>query len=369
MPNSIISNHYKLKPYYFRVSFIIVFTILLFLRAYSQRGLKAEYYDGTNFERLETVRYVPNIDLSWNATPPVPGINPHECSIRWTGNLMTSKSGTYSFSAQVDDGIRVWIDNKMIINQWELNDMGVFEGKIHLESNQKYKLKVEYFNALLEGEVRLLWMMHKEELSWYERMFGEEKNFTVIAPEYFLPIPEPIKTSQDIAVKTNKKVSKKSTKKKAILTQNKKKTIIKKKENNTVSPQVKEVIKPAPPKPIVSAKEVEKYIPKNVQFIKGKTIVLESSYPELNSFVQFMLKYPHLKVEVEGHTDVVGDKALNLQLSKDRATTITNYLIDKGIDKLRIKSNGYGSTRPLFVPANGKSYPANRRVMFIVDGM
>ena len=348
---------------------ICVAIILCCSNAYSQQGLKAEYYDGTDFNRLETVKYVPNIDQSWNSTPPVAGINPHECSIRWTGKIKTAKSGIYTFSAQVDDGIRVWIDDKLIINQWGLNDLGIFKGTIDIVANQEYKLKVEYFNGLLEGEVRLLWMKHKEKLSLYERMFGEETNFKVIAPEYFLPPVEPVKVKKDVVVQTKKKVNKTSTKKKVILTQVKEKTVAKKPKQKTNSSKLKEAKKPEPQKPIVSAKEIEKYIPKNVQFTKGKTIVLESSYKELNSFIQFMLKYPHLKVEVEGHTDVVGDPELNLQLSKDRATTITNYLIEKGINRSRIKSNGYGSTRPLFVPAKGKSHPANRRVMFIIEGM
>ena len=354
---------------HFKLILVICFTtILICSNGYSQQGLKAEYYDGTDFNRLETVKYVPNIDQSWNSNPPVPNINPHECSIRWTGNLKTAKTGTYTFSAQVDDGIRVWIDNQLIINQWDLNDLGIFKGTIDLEAHQEYKLKVEYFNGLLEGEVRLLWMKHKEELSWYEQVFGEDIKFTVIAPENFLPPVEPIKIKKDDVAKTKKKVRKKSTKKKPIITQVKKKTITKKPKQKTTSPTLKEVKKPERPKPVVNAKEVEKYIPKNVQFEKGKTIVLESSYKELNSFIRFMLKYPHLKVKVEGHTDVVGDKELNLQLSKDRATTITDYLIKKDIDRLRIKSNGYGSSRPLFVPKKGKSHPANRRVMFIVEG-
>lgn len=357
-------NHFKLFP-------VICFSILLICgNTYAQQGLKAEYYDGTNFDRLETVKYVPNIDQSWNYEPPVSNINPHECSIRWTGNLKTAKSGTYTFSAQVDDGIRVWVNNKLIINQWGLNDLGVFEGTLDLVAHKEYKLKVEYFNALNEGEVRLLWRLHKEKLSWYERLFGENIEYAVIPPLNFLPPVEPVKKKEPVVLKTKKVEKKAPPKKKVVIPEAKKQTATKVPEKKVVEPKPVEVNKPKPTKPIVLAKEVEKYTPKNVQFKKGKTIILESSYQELNSFVRFMLKYPHLKVKVEGHTDVVGDPELNLQLSKDRATTISNYLIKKGIASKRITSDGYGSTQPLYIPVKkGKAYPANRRVVFIVEGM
>ena len=90
--------------------------------------LKAEYYDGTNFNKFVTAEYVSKIDQSWHHNPPVEGINPYKCSIRWTGKLKPGKSGVYSFSAQVDDGIRVWIDDRLIIDQWGLNDLGRFKG-------------------------------------------------------------------------------------------------------------------------------------------------------------------------------------------------------------------------------------------------
>ena len=100
-----------------------------------------------------------------------------------------------------------------------------------------------------------------------------------------------------------------------------------------ISPPIREVAKPNEVKPVVTVKEAEKYIPKNVQFEKGKTIILESSYEELNAFIDFMRRHPHLSVKVEGHTDVVGDTKMNLVLSQARAKKITEYLIEKGIAK------------------------------------
>ena len=348
-----------------RTLFFFSLILLFSTNAFSQHGLKAEYYDGTDFNRLDTVVYVPNIDQEWFDVPPVPGIDPHECSIRWTGDLVTGKSGKYTFSAQVDDGIRVWIDEEIIIDQWDLHDVGRFTGSIDLVANKKYDLKVEYFNGLLEGEVRLLWKKHKEDPSWYEWAFGDGIEFTVIPTQNFLAPPKPIELEKEVVVeKVEKKALPKPVKKKEVVTR-----VEKKVTPPPPPPKPKEVSQPSPPKPKVSAKVVEKYLPKNVQFKKGKTVILESSFKELNDFIEFMKRHQELNVMVEGHTDVVGDPEMNLQLSKDRAEVIARYLTEKGIDKERITHEGFGGNRPLVVPPKGKYHPANRRVVFIIEDL
>ncbi len=359
-----------MSKFYARLGFLkaipLIWCVILLSNSniYSQQGLKAEYFDGIDFDRLVAVKYVQNINQSWNEIPPVEGIDPHECSIRWTGKLKPGKTGTYTFAARVDDGIRVWIDDRLIIDQWDLNDVGIFEGTTDLVAKKEYDLKVEYFNGMIEGEVRLLWKKHKEELTWYERLFGDGIEFSVITAENFVPPKEPVKNEKEVVVETKKKVKKKKTKKtkkKPVKTQVKKEVI-------TKIPEPK-VEKSEPPRPIVSAKVAEKFIPKNVQFEKGNTSILESSFVELDSFINFMKRHSHLKVKIEGHTDVIGDAELNLQLSKDRAEKITEYLIVYGINSNRIKAEGFGGTRPLVTPEKGKYHPANRRVVFIIEGL
>ena len=178
--------------------------------AISQKGLLAEYFDGQNFEHFVSSKYVDNIVDTWYDTPPVSGINPHVCSIRWTGKLKPGITATYLFAAVVDDGIRVWIDGNKIIDQWNLNDVGIFEGKVKLTAGAEYDLKVEYFNALNEGEIKLLWDIEKskEKQSWFERVFGVEHKHKVIDAKYFLR-PEIVNIA-DTAFQTEKKEEKKN---------------------------------------------------------------------------------------------------------------------------------------------------------------
>ncbi len=79
---------------------------------------------------------------------------------------------------------------------------------------------------------------------------------------------------------------------------------------------------------------------------------------QLTQLAIAMKKMPDMKVEIMGHTDVLGDVRLNRKLSVDRAESVRNYLVGVGIKKSRIKVTGYGADLPLFKSSN----PMNRRV-------
>jgi outer membrane protein OmpA-like peptidoglycan-associated protein len=95
------------------------------------------------------------------------------------------------------------------------------------------------------------------------------------------------------------------------------------------------------------------------------TIKAEST-PVLESVAAILKKYPKIKIRVDGHSDAQGDDAHNLDLSKRRARSVAQWLIENGaVDASRLTTEGYGKTRPLVVGDDAK----NRRVEFvIVDG-
>ena len=69
--------HFSIKKF----PIALLFLLIGFTNVFAQNGLKAEFYDGTNFDRFVTEKYVDKIQMAWYSEPPVPGINPHECSI------------------------------------------------------------------------------------------------------------------------------------------------------------------------------------------------------------------------------------------------------------------------------------------------
>ncbi|WP_299462254.1 OmpA family protein [uncultured Microscilla sp.] len=104
----------------------------------------------------------------------------------------------------------------------------------------------------------------------------------------------------------------------------------------------------------------------NLFFDVGKSALKSSSFAELNRLVSSMKSYPNMTIEVSGHTDAQGSPAKNLQLSKDRANAVLNYLKSKGIPTSRMQAKGYGQTKPLASNNTAQGRARNRRVEFMI---
>ncbi len=104
-----------------------------------------------------------------------------------------------------------------------------------------------------------------------------------------------------------------------------------------------------------------------IQFETGKAIIKPVSFPILNSIAKVMSDNPEYKLNIGGHTDDVGEDAMNLTLSEDRASAVAKYLIGKGTDPMRISSQGFGETVPVDTNSSVKGRTRNRRVEFNVE--
>ena len=337
-----------------KISALLLYTFSLFgiYNLKAQQGLKGDYYDGDNFQKYVATRIDSKIDLSWLIHPPVAGINPRYCSIRWTGRLFAPESGTYTFSTLVDDGVRVWIGNVKVIDAWDLHDSEDFKGKIVLEKGKLYDFKVEYFNAMIEGEIHLLWELPSDKGSFWSFFSSTAK---VVGPSYFYQVPEPPTPPKPINTSIAEKLVPKKTA-----------PPLSKTTINKPKPPVVTSKTPTPKSKIVSADTIQKYTPKNILFEQSKSIMLGESFNELDNLAAFLKRYPKLMLIIEGHTDNIGDTKLNLTLSEERAQAVMQYLVDKGIATNRIQAKGYGSSRPLINDNNTAGHLQNRRVEFII---
>jgi outer membrane protein OmpA-like peptidoglycan-associated protein len=93
---------------------------------------------------------------------------------------------------------------------------------------------------------------------------------------------------------------------------------------------------------------------KNVFFDLDSYKLRPESFVELDNLVTYLNEHPNMKIELQGHTDAQGDAAHNLELSKNRAKAVMDYLISKGIDSNRLTYEGYGENKPAVITIDGK---------------
>lgn len=116
-------------------------------------------------------------------------------------------------------------------------------------------------------------------------------------------------------------------------------------------------------------KEVMKVFEKaltGIQFETGKSVIKSQSYSILDDVVKAMKENPEYNLEINGHTDNVGDSQKNQKLSEDRAAAVKKYLKDKGVAETRMISHGYGDTQPIADNKTKAGQAKNRRVEFKV---
>ncbi len=102
----------------------------------------------------------------------------------------------------------------------------------------------------------------------------------------------------------------------------------------------------------------------NIFFATAKSKLSKESFPELDRIAITMEENKTLTIELGGHTDDVGGDDFNLKLSQDRADSVREYLIGKGIEPDRVASKGYGETKPVAKNDTPQGQQLNRRVEF-----
>uniref|UniRef100_UPI003519A875 OmpA family protein n=1 Tax=Xanthomarina gelatinilytica TaxID=1137281 RepID=UPI003519A875 len=101
---------------------------------------------------------------------------------------------------------------------------------------------------------------------------------------------------------------------------------------------------------------------KTILFDTGKSSIKEQSAEVLQNIIAILKEYPNAKFNIEGHTDSVGSEALNMKLSKERASSVMNYLISNGVASNRLTHEGYGESRPIDSNKTRAGRANNRRV-------
>lgn len=121
-------------------------------------GLKAEYFANKTLAGAPVLTRVdPEVSFDWGMMSPAPGIPADDFSARWTGKLVVTTSGKYRFGAIADDGVRVYLDGKLIAEDWTDHAPATVTGEATLEAGKSYDIRMEYYESKIGAVARLAW--------------------------------------------------------------------------------------------------------------------------------------------------------------------------------------------------------------------
>jgi len=120
-------------------------------------GLRAEYFDSPDLTQLKVERVDSTVDFRWEAGAPHPVLGADTFSVRWTGSVVPRYSETYTFSTQSNDGVRLWVDGKLLIDNWTIHSTLENRGTVTLEAGRAYSLRMEFFDNKGLAIARLHW--------------------------------------------------------------------------------------------------------------------------------------------------------------------------------------------------------------------
>jgi hypothetical protein len=124
-------------------------------------GLQAEYFAAQGFKGQRVERIDPVLNFERTENKPHEQIGPHNFSARWSGVLVPTESGSYTFLADFDDAVRVVIDERMIIDRWPdgAHDKTLKGGPISLEAGKPYPIRVEFQQGVGPWGAKLRWKL------------------------------------------------------------------------------------------------------------------------------------------------------------------------------------------------------------------
>lgn len=123
----------------------------------SLSGLRGEYFDNNRLEGSpRMVRTDAQVDFAWTLDSPGRGIPFDWFSVRWTGTL-TAPAGVRRLGVVGNDGFRLYLDGRMLIDNWRKQSARTLLADVALEPGRTYDLKLEYFESTGNARVRLVW--------------------------------------------------------------------------------------------------------------------------------------------------------------------------------------------------------------------
>jgi glucose/arabinose dehydrogenase len=120
-------------------------------------GLAATYYDNMDLTNPKVARIDNKIDFNWAAGSPASDIAVDTYSARWIGGILPKYTETYTLTVSADDGIRVWINNQLVLDKWIDQPLTTYNFNVNLVAGEKVPIKIEYYENGGDAAAKLEW--------------------------------------------------------------------------------------------------------------------------------------------------------------------------------------------------------------------
>ena len=120
-------------------------------------GLQGDYFDNMDLTNLVLTRTDATVDFDWGSGSPAPAVGANTFSVRWTGRILPAYTETYSLYTTSDDGIRLWIDDLLVIDHWTDHAPTELGGAIALAGGSLHAIRIEYYENGGGAVARLAW--------------------------------------------------------------------------------------------------------------------------------------------------------------------------------------------------------------------
>nr|WP_315423501.1 glycoside hydrolase family 3 C-terminal domain-containing protein [uncultured Pedobacter sp.] len=129
-----------------------------FLSVNQKAGLMGSYYKGFHFSG-KPVKEVNDkaINFSWTLYPPDDQLQVDDYAVRWTGKIKVPQNADVNIGLEGNDGYRLYLDNQLMIDNWDKKSFSTRTVPFHFEKNKEYAIKVEFFESKGNGKIKLIW--------------------------------------------------------------------------------------------------------------------------------------------------------------------------------------------------------------------
>src|SRR5689334_5910933 len=124
----------------------------------SGTGLRATYFDNVNFTGASVSRIDSHVSFNWGTGSPDVKIAADAFAARWTGEIEPSFTETYTFRFVSDDGVRLWINHRLLIDTWTTQTAVASNAKrVAMVARRLYDIQLEYLEKSGSAMCRMLW--------------------------------------------------------------------------------------------------------------------------------------------------------------------------------------------------------------------